>query len=291
MLCESCRKAPFRSGFSVHNVFVAFSTVSVTVGLAVNLKDTLEDSRSFRVVLAFWFASSLIIVFLLGRIDWIMHHELYSFGLQFSYLWANPYWLSLSSIYICLAIPSFLSAVLLGFDVWKRTGGHKRSVRTEANRSSNTAARQIGESRQVSILQLIQLVDRDFDAHWYNLFLSSDMVLPLAFIVLVALMEVVLLFGDLSSHVKAVVGLSLFGAAVAFLSFMSPFIEEKSVEMNFKRLERYYWKCICSEGEIKPLLKALIKMKVKHRNIELMQIYSLDETLFDRKELLKNLYR
>lgn len=261
------------------------------MGLAVNLKDALEDSRSFRVVLAFWFASSLIVVFLLGRIDWIMHHELYSFGLQFSYVWANSYWLSLSSIYFCLAVPSFLSAVLLSFDVWKRTRGRERSVRTEAKPASNPAARQIGESRQVSILQLIQLVDRDFDARWHSLLLSSDMVLPMAFVVLVALVEIFLLFGDLSSHLKAVAGLSLFGAVVAFLSFMSPFIEEKSVEVNFKRLERYYWKCICSEGEIKPLLKALIKMKVKHRNIELKQIYSLDETLFDRKELLKNLYR
>lgn len=257
-----------------------------TSGLAVNLKETLEDSHFFRLVLVFWFASSLFIVVLLGRIDWIMHHELYNFGLYFSHVWADPYWFSLSLIYTCLAIPSLLSAVLLGLDVWRKTSGHKPPVESKAEPAGGSSQ----GFRDESILQLIRLVDRDFGAYWHNLFLRSDVGLPFILVGLVALV-VFLLFSDAPNPQRYAVGLSVVGAALAFFSLRSSFIEEKMVDMNFKRLERYYWKCICSEREMKPLLKALVKMKSKHRGIDLEQIYRLNKSMFSEKELLERLYR
>ena len=59
----------------------------------------LVDSYLWKVVLLLWIVSSFFVLFLLGRIDWIVHHELYGFGLQFSVVWADPYWVSLRLIY------------------------------------------------------------------------------------------------------------------------------------------------------------------------------------------------
>ena len=96
----------------------------------MNLRDTLdalENTHFFRLILVFWFASSFFTVFLLGRIDWIVHDQLYDYGLQFSPAWANPYWFSLRLIYVCMAIPSFLSAITLGIDFWKKLSNRKTS--------------------------------------------------------------------------------------------------------------------------------------------------------------------
>lgn len=96
----------------------------------MNLSDTLGNSVFSRIILVLWFANSFFIVFMLSRIDWIVHDELYNYGLQFNYVWANPYWFSLRLIYVCLAIPSFLSAVLLGLDLWNKFGSQKPSARS-----------------------------------------------------------------------------------------------------------------------------------------------------------------
>ena len=82
----------------------------------------LVDSYLWKVVLLLWIVSSFFVLFLLGRIDWIVHHELYGFGLRFSVVWADPYWVSLRLIYACLAVPSVLSGVVLGLDLWKKRG-------------------------------------------------------------------------------------------------------------------------------------------------------------------------
>ena len=42
----------------------------------------------------------------LTYLDWIVHHKLYSYGLQFSYDWANPYWSTLRLIFILLGLVS-----------------------------------------------------------------------------------------------------------------------------------------------------------------------------------------
>jgi len=86
----------------------------------------LENSSFVRVVLVLWLTSSFFVLFLLGRIDWIIHDDLYDFGLQFSLDWATPYWALSRLIYICLAVPSILSAIVLGLDFWKKFRSKKR---------------------------------------------------------------------------------------------------------------------------------------------------------------------
>lgn len=56
-------------------------------------------------------------MFLLTRIDLIVHGQLYSYNLQFDHAWADPYWAYKTLIYISLGLPIALSAfaVALGF--------------------------------------------------------------------------------------------------------------------------------------------------------------------------------
>ena len=49
-----------------------------------------SDATSWAVVVMA--ATSLVLMICLSQIDNIVHGTLYSYGLQFSYDWANPYW-------------------------------------------------------------------------------------------------------------------------------------------------------------------------------------------------------
>lgn len=92
----------------------------------------LVNSYLQKFVLVLWIVSSFFVLFLLSRIDWVVHHELYDFGLQFSAVWADPYWFSLRLIYVCLAVPSVLSGVVLGLDFWDKRGSvFKRGVKRD----------------------------------------------------------------------------------------------------------------------------------------------------------------
>jgi len=66
-------------------------------------------------------------VLLLGEIDWVVHHELYNYGLQFSVEWASVYWANLNMIYVFLGIPICLSGLYFVLDAWRfismRRGG------------------------------------------------------------------------------------------------------------------------------------------------------------------------
>jgi uncharacterized Zn-finger protein len=93
----------------------------------MSLKDLLEASWFTKVVLVLWIVSGVFVLFLLGRIDYIIHNDLYGFGLQFSFVWADPYWAVLRLIYVCVAVPSVLSAVALGLDFKGKIHGVKRA--------------------------------------------------------------------------------------------------------------------------------------------------------------------
>jgi len=65
----------------------------------------------------------------LGRIDWVVHHELYYYGLQFNLEWASYYWSVLRIIYVFLAVPIVLSVAYFGFEVWRFFGGRGVDVK------------------------------------------------------------------------------------------------------------------------------------------------------------------
>jgi uncharacterized Zn-finger protein len=85
----------------------------------MTLKNMSGNSWLGRVIHVAWLVSSVIVMFLLAHIDNIVHDQLYDFGLQFSFAWANSYWIAFRLIYVCMAVPSILSVIKLGLDFWK----------------------------------------------------------------------------------------------------------------------------------------------------------------------------
>jgi uncharacterized Zn-finger protein len=82
-------------------------------------KGLLDNDWFVRAVLVLWLVSAVFVLFLLGKIDWVVHHELYNYGLQFSSEWASYYWGFLSSIYVFFAVPIVLSVSYFGLKVWR----------------------------------------------------------------------------------------------------------------------------------------------------------------------------
>lgn len=79
----------------------------------MGLFDLLRKPWFGKVILILWLFCSVLLVFLLRMIDSIVHGELYSFGLQFNVAWANPYWNAMHLVYVLLAVPAFLSVIVL----------------------------------------------------------------------------------------------------------------------------------------------------------------------------------
>ncbi|HLC00361.1 MAG TPA: hypothetical protein VJL33_03500 [Candidatus Bathyarchaeia archaeon] len=66
------------------------------------------------IVLGVWIVNAFLIVFLMTRVDSIVHGQLYAYGLQFSRNWADPYWASVNLIYVFMSVPTVLSTIVLG---------------------------------------------------------------------------------------------------------------------------------------------------------------------------------
>jgi uncharacterized Zn-finger protein len=96
------------------------------------LKDVFGAGWFAKVVLAVWLTSSVFVLFLLKKIDEIVHGQLYHFGLQFSLDWAAGYWMYMGMIYVFLAVPVVLSLVVLGFGFLRKTRGGSEVVKHEA---------------------------------------------------------------------------------------------------------------------------------------------------------------
>jgi len=133
------------------------------------------------------------------------------------------------------------------------------------------------------ILELVQLVDRHFEVYWFDVLFRGGMGLPFAML----LVFLVVIYGFMftaPTYERIVISLSYTAVVFACFSLMSRFLKESVVNLNFKRGSR------CVEGDKKPLLKALIKMKVKHQEIDLEQIYNMNENMFTTEKLLEKLY-
>lgn len=90
-----------------------------------------SNSWLTRIVLLLWLVSSIFVIFAVSRIDSIVNQQLYSFGLRFSYEWADPYWAFMRTIFVCIALPGAASVALLLLDAWRRVAPRKdQSLRT-----------------------------------------------------------------------------------------------------------------------------------------------------------------
>jgi len=75
--------------------------------------------------------AAVSVAYLLTIIDFIVHHQLYRFGLQFSYDWANPYWTVLRISLGLLGFIAVLSSFNIAHFIWKRLRKPKAVKRAE----------------------------------------------------------------------------------------------------------------------------------------------------------------
>ena len=94
-------------------------------------------------------ALSILLYFcLLSRLDFIVHQDLYRYGLQFSYEWANDYWITYFASYAYFSI-------VLGFIYW-----------LASNRTRNDLKVSVGLAATVILLQIGGLADIIFFSLW-----------------------------------------------------------------------------------------------------------------------------
>lgn len=108
-------------------MFLLFLRVCLVWVRSLTLKDLFDNGWFARAVLVLWLISAAFVVFLLGKIDWIVHNELYSFGLQFSPEWAVGYWTVVRVIYLFVALPAVLSVAYFGLETWRFVKNRRNS--------------------------------------------------------------------------------------------------------------------------------------------------------------------
>ena len=83
----------------------------------MDFKKLLYSKSLLIALLVSWIVSSVLMIFMLSNLNMIVHGTLYEYGLQFSTLWAEPYWRYLDLIFLCLGLASAFGfcAIALGF--------------------------------------------------------------------------------------------------------------------------------------------------------------------------------
>jgi hypothetical protein len=96
-----------------------------------------------------WVVSSAFIILFLSKLDSIVHHDLYEYGLSFNFNWATPFWSYERLIYVCLAAPLVFSGVALVWDFWKSGKNDIAVVKYTGTKSINGRAMQLKENAMV----------------------------------------------------------------------------------------------------------------------------------------------
>jgi uncharacterized Zn-finger protein len=74
----------------------------------------------YRIFLAIWVVSAVIVMFLLTRFDMLVHGQLYNFGLQFDPAWADSYYFYTQLIYVGLGVPMTLSIFFIALSFTRK---------------------------------------------------------------------------------------------------------------------------------------------------------------------------
>jgi hypothetical protein len=86
----------------------------------MTLRDVFRNGLPVRAVLVLWLASSVVVLFLLKRIEWTLIYGLFetNYGLQYNVGWGVPYAAYMYTIYFFVAVPMALSGAVLILDFW-----------------------------------------------------------------------------------------------------------------------------------------------------------------------------
>lgn len=106
----------------------------------MNSETSQENTRFLRLAIFVSIAGSALSALFLLRLNGIVHGQLYDFGLQFSLLWASPYWDTERLIYACLAIPPIVGGLALAHSFLKTSRNKIRVTRkVETKPTANLA--------------------------------------------------------------------------------------------------------------------------------------------------------
>ncbi len=81
----------------------------------MNIETRRESSILLRLALMVSMVCSAVSAYLVLQINGIVHGQLYDYSLQFSLLWASPYWDLERMIYACSAVPIVTSGLALAY--------------------------------------------------------------------------------------------------------------------------------------------------------------------------------
>jgi uncharacterized Zn-finger protein len=97
----------------------------------MTLKTFLQGPLFQKIVLLVWLASSGLVMFSQKNVDSIVHGTLYSYGLQFSNNWAQPYWMYARLLYASQFVSIALTVVTLASGFLKKGDGTKPTSKRE----------------------------------------------------------------------------------------------------------------------------------------------------------------
>jgi len=128
---------------------------------------------------------------LMSRIDFIIHNKLYHYGLQFSYQWANEYW-----IVYCATFFTF--SFLIGFVYWLGSNKNRQNKKTAIALATSISLLFIGGTADlmVFVLWVGSLPPENvmwWWAPWYYIFGVWTTSMQLAFTAIIS-MSIVLLW-------------------------------------------------------------------------------------------------
>jgi hypothetical protein len=118
----------------------------------VNPDRLLKSQWPNRIVLIFWIVGGVTAWFLLTRVDLIVNGTLYSYGLQFSHNWLDPYWTYNRVLNALLLVSVGLSALALALDFAR---SKKLVAGSTAEVSVKTPEVQVEEAKSKEDVELV----------------------------------------------------------------------------------------------------------------------------------------
>ena len=115
------------------------------------MKTTINPS-AISTILILMAAASLFIMLSLNQINYIVHGDLYNFGLQFSYRWAMPYWV-FSGIIFGLSWINIAISIIVTMYIFKKTRKQKltsKNIPQAENKGTATLLKEEKEQTKLS---------------------------------------------------------------------------------------------------------------------------------------------
>ena len=113
--------------------------------------ETQVNLSATRMILIAMAAASLFIMLSLNQINYLVHDDLYNYGLQFSYVWAMPYWV-LSGIVFGLCWVNIAITSLAAIYVFKK-GRKASTVNQEKPVEFGTKVKENGQRKLSEFVQ------------------------------------------------------------------------------------------------------------------------------------------